>query len=205
MQERARAHVGAVWQIRTRTAAFEFGTLYLVRLLAEHDRRGQIEQPMSSTINEEGEVTFNSTQVPRWLRAARSSAVLSAIGLLLAACSTNDPGTDATDVEAVDQEVTAPEVDTHPQSPEFVEQINLSRSLLDNGKADQALPLLEQTREATPDAFAVHNNLCVAYAELGRKEEAVSACRLAVELDPTSQLAKNNLAWVSSLPTDLAK
>ena len=156
-------------------------------------------------MNEEGKVTFNSTQVPRWLRAVRASAIVSAMGLLLVACSTTEPGTDATDVDAVDQEVTAPEIDTQPQSPEFVREIGLSRSLIETGKADEALTVLEETREATPDAFAVHNNLCVAYGVLGRKEEAVSSCRLAVELDPTSQLAKNNLAWVSSIPTELAK
>lgn len=144
-------------------------------------------------------MNINSTQIGRWWVGAR--VLVPAIALSLVACSTNEPGTDATDVEAV--EVAAPAVDTHPQSPEFVQQIGASRTLLESGQADEALVVLEQTREASPDAFAVHNNLCVAYADLGRRQEAISACRIAVELDPTSQLAKNNLAWVNSLPSDI--
>jgi Flp pilus assembly protein TadD len=127
------------------------------------------------------------------------------MGLAVAACSTTETGTAAPDVEAVDQKTAAPAIDTQPQSPEFVKQIGTSRALLDNGKATEALVVLEQAREASPNAFAVHNNLCVAYGELGLKDAAVNACRVAVELDPNSQLAKNNLGWVSSLPSDVAK
>jgi hypothetical protein len=45
----------------------------------------------------------------------------------------------------------------------------------------------------------VHNNLCVAYGMLQRKDEAVASCQHALKIDPNNQLGKNNLGWVSGI------
>jgi hypothetical protein len=85
------------------------------------------------------------------------------------------------------------------RSAEVERLIARSRSLLDAGQARASLTPLVRARRLAPDAFAVQNNLCVAYGMLDRKHEAVERCRRAVELDPSDRLARNNLAWVESI------
>ena len=85
------------------------------------------------------------------------------------------------------------------RSAEVQRLIARSRALLDAGQARATLTPLERARRLAPDAFAVQNNLCVAYGILDRKHEAVERCRRAVALDPNDRLARNNLAWVESI------
>jgi tetratricopeptide (TPR) repeat protein len=85
------------------------------------------------------------------------------------------------------------------RSAEVDRLIARSRALLDSGQARASLTPLERARRLAPDAFAVQNNLCVAYGMLDRKDEAVERCRRAVALDPDDRLARNNLAWVESI------
>jgi tetratricopeptide (TPR) repeat protein len=84
-----------------------------------------------------------------------------------------------------------------PAPGEFDRQIEQARRLLDAKQAVASLAYLERAEEINLQAFAVHNNFCVAYGLLERRDQAVASCRRAVELDPSSTLAKNNLAWVS--------
>jgi Flp pilus assembly protein TadD len=88
---------------------------------------------------------------------------------------------------------------TPEEEAEYVQSIDAARQLLDKNDARESLPLLQRSEELKPDAFAVHNNFCVAYGMLGQRDDAVVACERAVEIDPASQLAKNNLNWVSGL------
>jgi hypothetical protein len=85
------------------------------------------------------------------------------------------------------------------RSAEVDRLIARSRTLLDAGQARASLTPLERARRLAPEAFAVQNNLCVAYGMLDRKNEAVERCRRAVALDPDDRLARNNLAWVESI------
>lgn len=82
---------------------------------------------------------------------------------------------------------------------EFDRQIELARTLLDAGKARESLIPLERSRRLSPEAFAVHNNLCVAHGLLEQRDDALAACSRAIAIDPQSQLARNNLAWVTSI------
>lgn len=95
----------------------------------------------------------------------------------------------------------APSTSSEPIT-EFDRQIALSRALLDARRAKESLVPLAQAARIDPNAFALHNNLCVAFGILERKHDAVTACRRAVELDPNDRLARNNLAWVSGLRDD---
>jgi Flp pilus assembly protein TadD len=71
--------------------------------------------------------------------------------------------------------------------------------LLSSGKARESLDVLERAEQLNADVFVLHNNRCIAHAQLGEVSAAVRACRRALELDPGSQLARNNLAWVQTL------
>jgi Flp pilus assembly protein TadD len=93
----------------------------------------------------------------------------------------------------------APTVLTPQAEAEYTQTIDESRQLLDKGDAQKSLAALERSAQLNPDGFAVHNNYCVAYGILQLRDQAVAECQRAVELDPNSQLAKNNLNWVSGI------
>ncbi len=101
--------------------------------------------------------------------------------------------------EVGEAEEAAPTVLTQEERVEYEQQVEESKRLLDDGDAAESLPALQRGAELDPNGFAVQNNLCVAHGMLQQRDQAVAACQLAVELNPDSQLAKNNLAWVSSI------
>jgi tetratricopeptide (TPR) repeat protein len=92
---------------------------------------------------------------------------------------------------------TAPAAVKEPSA--YEREIALSRGLLDQRRAKESLGPLERARRLEPEAFAVHNNLCVAHGILENRDEAVAACRHALQIDPKNTLAWNNLAWVASI------
>jgi Flp pilus assembly protein TadD len=134
---------------------------------------------------------------PALCRRVGSACLAIASTALLLACSSDKESLTTTSASA-EQPITAP-AEQKPPSQEYLQQLNLARSLLDANKAQEALVPLERCRQEQPEAFAVHNNLCVAYGILQRKDEAVAACQHALQIEPTNQLGKNNLAWVSSI------
>jgi tetratricopeptide (TPR) repeat protein len=59
----------------------------------------------------------------------------------------------------------------------------------------------EAGREAvrlSPHELEYANNLCAAYNDLHQYQQAILACENALQIDATSQLAKNNLLWAQS-------
>lgn len=94
-------------------------------------------------------------------------------------------------------------VTIQPVSPsqEVDRALASSRDLLRDRRAEESLLPLARALKLQPDNAAVHNNLCVAYGQLGQKERAIAACRRALELQPSFERARNNLRWVSSLDT----
>ncbi|HVR20232.1 MAG TPA: hypothetical protein VMS65_11065, partial [Polyangiaceae bacterium] len=69
---------------------------------------------------------------------------------------------------------------------------------LDEGKPDQAIVEFLRADQIDPRNAVVQNNLCVANTLLRRYDDALGACKAALNLEPDFQLAKNNLAWALS-------
>ena len=141
------------------------------------------------------DVSTGSTPMRRWLAV---TALLASPALGLLGCSSEEEPV-ATTSGALEPQPTPAAVAQKPPSAEYLVQIELARKLLDANKAQEALAPLERCRLEQPEAFAVHNNLCVAYGILQRKAEAVASCEHALKIDPNNQLGKNNLSWVSSI------
>ena len=126
---------------------------------------------------------MSSSETTRLLRLGRAGLlVLALFPLLFLAEQRIARGSSSTQAEA-----------------EFKSEIALSEQLLRGKSARESLVPLERARRLRPQAFAVHNNLCVAYGLLGRKAEAVAACQRALGKEPANQLARNNLSWVRTL------
>jgi tetratricopeptide (TPR) repeat protein len=149
---------------------------------------------MGSSSNEDRHVRANVAppKVPRWLAVAAGGV------LVLVPVAWSCFGRGATQRDSA---LTSANADTS----EYLQQIELARTLLDAGKARESIVLLERCNQLQPNAVAVHNNFCVAYGILERRDEAVTACRRALEIDPANQLAKNNLRWVRGIKPKLAQ
>jgi tetratricopeptide (TPR) repeat protein len=93
---------------------------------------------------------------------------------------------------------------TPEEEVEYVQHIDQGRELLAKGDAKEGLAALQRSEELKPNAFAVHNNLCVAYGMLGQRADAIASCERALEIEPNSEIGRNNLNWVSSLPAPVA-
>ena len=50
-----------------------------------------------------------------------------------------------------------------------------------------------------PDYPEAYNNICAANIEMGRKDDAITACNHAIQLRPDYSLAINNLAWAMKM------
>lgn len=131
----------------------------------------------------------------RWLAAVLGSAAF--FGPLLGLAWSGDLRFDGTAARPVQNQPAASRELVEP-SAAFSERLSRALALLNAGKPSESLPLLERCREERSDTFAVHNNLCVAYGMLQRRNEAVVACRRALALE-SNKLARGNLAWVSGI------
>jgi Flp pilus assembly protein TadD len=89
-----------------------------------------------------------------------------------------------------------------PDPAGFEREIERARAALSAKRPRDSLVPLARAARLRPDAFAVHNNYCVAYGLMKRRNEAVSACRRALQIEPANVLARNNLAWVESIEKD---
>lgn len=52
--------------------------------------------------------------------------------------------------------------------------------------------------ELNPKSFDAWNNICAAYNQLQEYEKAIEACIKAIELDPTDEIARNNMEWAKA-------
>jgi hypothetical protein len=76
--------------------------------------------------------------------------------------------------------------------------INESQRALQDRQPDRALRLLVEADGIGLKNEVVQNNLCVTFNMLGRFEDAIEACKIALVLSPDFTLAKNNLRWAQS-------
>jgi Flp pilus assembly protein TadD len=74
--------------------------------------------------------------------------------------------------------------------------INLSRVLLEDHRPSDALTLLDRALAVDSTSSAAHRLKGRAYDDLGRTEDAVTAYRTAVTLDPADAWSMNNLAFI---------
>lgn len=143
--------------------------------------------------------TPNDNRKPlAWFVAGGKAAlVLAALGIF--GCSSGETRAEASADPGVKPQEEEPVVLTQAEETELVATIDESKKLLDNNSPQQSLTLLERSVELNPSSFAAHNNLCVAYGMMSLRDKAVAECQLALEITPDSQLAKNNLNWVSGI------
>ncbi len=78
-------------------------------------------------------------------------------------------------------------------SPEA--RLNLAASLLQNNQPMRALPLLESLVAEQPGNSIAWNDLGVAHIMLQEYAMGIAACQKALALNPSFQLARNNLKW----------
>lgn len=74
----------------------------------------------------------------------------------------------------------------------------LSSAYLNKRQFNHAETLLKNAILVNPAEPVFYSNLCVAYGMQKKYELAIGTCSQALEIDPNFQLAKNNLAWVST-------
>ncbi len=66
--------------------------------------------------------------------------------------------------------------------------------LIEEGRAREALPLLEEAARKAPDSAAIHFHLGLALSETGDDSRAIAAFRRVLEIDPDIRPARLNLA-----------
>jgi predicted Zn-dependent protease len=80
--------------------------------------------------------------------------------------------------------------------------LDVTQRMLSEGRAQDAIPLLNSALLDAPKSAALYNNLCVAHGLLKQRTLAIFACESALKLAPDLQLARSNLVWVSSISED---
>jgi len=75
-------------------------------------------------------------------------------------------------------------------------RLNLSRVLIEQGKASEALPQVEAALRIDSTSNEVYRLLGRVKDELGDPASATEACERAIVLDPSDVWSMNNLAWV---------
>jgi len=106
------------------------------------------------------------------------------------------------------QPVTANTADAQPSAPSMASleaaarnnptvdnRINLSLAYINGNAPGMAIPVLQAVLATEPDNLIAWNNLCVAHIMQKDYTPALKECERAVQIDPTYQLAKNNLKW----------
>jgi tetratricopeptide (TPR) repeat protein len=66
--------------------------------------------------------------------------------------------------------------------------------LIEEGRAREAVPLLEEAARKDPDSAAIHFQLGFALSEIGETQRAIAAFRRVLEIDPEIRPARLNLA-----------
>ena len=82
---------------------------------------------------------------------------------------------------------------TYPSTAE--QWVNLSRTLYQDGKYLESIGAAQTALHLKPEFAEAFNNIGAAYAAMRLWDLAIQADQQAVRLQPTMQLARNNLAW----------
>lgn len=80
-------------------------------------------------------------------------------------------------------------------NPNFSNLLNLSNAYISASMPDKSIPVLKKAIALNPNSAAAYNNLGVAFISLQQYQKGIDACLIAIKIDSTFQLAKNNLAW----------
>lgn len=76
--------------------------------------------------------------------------------------------------------------------------IELSEKLYLNGQYEMAIDVCIQLLKFAPNSKLAYNNICASYNKLEEWDLAKAACQNALTIDPSFQIAKNNLNWANS-------
>lgn len=90
----------------------------------------------------------------------------------------------------LDQLVTLAHADPSPAN-----RLNLSAAYINSNRPGLAIRELEPLVKVQPTLARAWSNLCVAHTMQRDYRVAIENCLMALQLDPTFQLAKNNLKW----------
>ena len=90
-------------------------------------------------------------------------------------------------------QVRPPGVSSYPSTAE--QWVNLSRTLYQEGKYLESIGASQTALHLKPEFAEAFNNIGAAYAAMRLWDLAIQADQQAVRLQPTMQLARNNLAW----------
>jgi superkiller protein 3 len=80
-------------------------------------------------------------------------------------------------------------------NPTSENRITLSVAFIRANQPVSALPILNALVAEDPKNAVAWNNLCVAHNMLAEYPQAINACNKAIGIDPSFQLARNNLKW----------
>lgn len=80
-------------------------------------------------------------------------------------------------------------------NPSFDNLLNLSIAYINQNMPGKSIDYLKQAITLNPKNAIAYNNLGVAYTMLQQYQNAIDACTIALTIDSTFQLAKNNLKW----------
>jgi len=134
----------------------------------------------------------------RWVAGITAAAILVfPFGYLIYAGShgkkvmANNPPAAAATTNIAAQEALA------RQSPTETNLINLSLAYINGGASGRAIPVLRAVVARDKNSAVAWNDLCVAQTLQGGYAEAIDSCNQALTIDPTFQLARNNLRWAS--------
>lgn len=100
---------------------------------------------------------------------------------------------------AEEPQILQPQRPSAPPSPNRAQAISLLNASLDAFRAKDFERCIESATRATvldPSLAGAFTNLGICSGALGRWDEGIRASEEALRIDPTSQLARNNLAWM---------
>jgi len=83
-------------------------------------------------------------------------------------------------------------------NPNFTNLLNLSNAYINSGNAGKAIEPLNKAIELNPKSAIAYSNLGFAYTCIQNYQKGIEYGEIAVQLDSTFLLAKNNLNWAKS-------
>ena len=82
------------------------------------------------------------------------------------------------------------------KSPE--NYVQLSLRYYEAGQYEKCIEAARESLKLNPNGAAAYNNICAAYNNLMKYDEGIQACTQALLIDPSLQIARNNLNWALS-------